>query len=414
MESMVKKSEPSPDSSNPSVVSAGLDALARIQNDARNSAVGSGWDQDGEEDKGAGKVLVKGAGLNSVMAPLHEQTPGLPYTFYQKLVMNDMKPTGLKMSACFCVCDNTRTEMYTVCDQSIAEMKNVKTPLVELVLEMHPAARRLGREESGFGLLHRKSRGGIGSWVRAELSCGFPQWMMRVEEQNIYLVGNSQDSDQKVPICTARFIEAHVDQDFKLLTSDAWAQCCRRYYSNLVENHSSFKLVHSSLSKYYDSADKIFTPTKFAKVSWMMSHAYSDLWEIIYHGKVPELLWELNMLAGGDFEQLVSKDSDPQGVAVQLPKEMTVGETYESLCFVDKNAQRAAYVLAPEGKMQATEVVLAVFANYSWEGLLQDGQTIKRQDLDLLSTKGRAELISFANGETKTCKSVNLQELHRP
>lgn len=369
--------------------------------------------REGREEKQ--KILVQGGGENSVMAPLSEQFPGTPVTHYEKLTMNDMKPKGLKMSSCFCIFDNTRSEMYTMCDQSVETMQQVKTPLVEIVLEMLPAVRQLGRDVSGAGLLHSKSRGGIGSWVRCETWFGFPRWMMRVEDSTIYLVGKDKLSMNKVPICRGKFVECHVDEDFNLLSGDRWEQDCDMFYDRTKNHHISRDLMHSQLHKYYESAQAPFTPTKCAKVTWMMSHAFSDLWEIIYHSKTPTLLWELNMLAGTEFQKLVQEDADPQAVSIQLPKKMTVGVTYEALCFLDERKKTSVYILIPKkSSMQASEVALAVFANYNWDAAPSDGQTIRSEDISILSAPGRLSLINFMNGEAKSSKYVDFADLPEP
>jgi len=366
-------------------------------------------------EDGRAKILVDGAGKNSVMAPLYKQTPGTPYVYYQRVTMNDTKSTGLKMSSCFCFCDNTRTDMYTTCDQSIASYKEVKSPLTEIVLELMPAVRELGRQGSGGGLLRMKNRGAIGCWLRVEAKFGFPQFQMRVEDQTIFLAGNDRDSDQKIPICRGRFTEAMVDKDFSILTGDEWERDTAAFYSNVKENHNFRSLDKSQLSKYFDARGEPFKPTKFAKVSWMMSHAFSDLWDIMYHPKTPEMLWEINMLAGQAFEKLVEQDPDPQAVIVNLPKKMAVGITYEVLCFLEEEQNKAVYVLAPSGNMEATEIVLAVVANYKWEAAPKDGQTTRKEDVDLIAAAGRNYLVNFATkGETRSSKNVDLSSLVAP
>lgn len=365
-------------------------------------------------DDESAKVLVNGAGKNSVMAPLFQQTPGTPYVYYQKVTMNDAKPTGLKMSSCLCFCDNTRSDMYTICDQSVASFKEVKSPMTGIVLELMPAVRQLGRHGSAWSVGNRV-RGAIGNWIRVEAKFGFPQFQMRVEDQTVFLVGPDRDSDTKIPFCRGLFIEAMVDTDFSLLLGDRWEADSAAFYRNLKENHTFRSLDKSQLSKYFEARGTPFKPTKFAKVSWTMSHAFSDLWDILYHPRTPEILWEVNLLAGQPFEQLVEQDPDPQALVVELPKKMTTGMTYEVLCFLEEETEKAVYILAPSKRMDASEVVLAVVANYKWEAAPQDGQTTRKEDVDVIGFNGRSAFISFATkGEAKSSKIVDLSGLAVP
>merc|ERR1711862_358393 len=141
-----------------------------------------------------------------------------------------------------------------------------------------------------------------------------------------------------------------------------------------MEDHTKPKLAEwSSLAKHFDYSPDYatkpkFTPTKFAEVTWMMSHAYADCWEIIYHAKIPEMLWEFNMQAGEAFADLVKEDPDPQAIAVSLPKGMDIGETYRAYCFLEESTKKAVYLVAPKADdMKVTDLVLVVVANYSWE-----------------------------------------------
>lgn len=325
------------------------------------------------------------------------------------------------MSSCFAFNDNARTDMYTSCNQSVDMMKNVKTPLVEYVLEMTPASRIYFSKNSSFGgsgLLHKKRSGGIGSWVQTELKIGFPTFQMRVEEPTIYVVGKDQtEPNMKVKICGGRCVEAHVDQDFSLLTGNNAEESCNQFYQIVKENHCYDHLQYAQLAKYYEPSDAIFQPTRMAKVEWMMTHSYSDLWEIIYHGKTPELIWELNMAAGGAFEDLVSEDSDPQAVVINLPKKMSVGEKYGAACFVDERKKKAVYVLAPAHKFEVTEAVLVVCALYNWDGVPEDGKTTTKSDIDITaSAAARGTLIDYcaSNGLAyKESKFVDFSKMSK-
>merc|ERR1712176_1171492 len=107
------------------------------------------------------------------------------------------------------------------------------------------------------------------------------------------------------------------------------------------------------------------------------------------------MLWEFNMKAGGVFAELVKEDPDPQAIAVTLPKKMTVAETYGASCFVDESTKKAVYMVYPAGETKASEVVLGIVANYSWENVPADGRTIFAEDMDLVSTKARNILMKW-------------------
>lgn len=353
-----------------------------------------------------------GAGKNSVMGPQCEQTPGQPYVFYHRVSNADTKASGLRMSACLAAMDNCRTDMFTTCDMTVEAYRKVNDPFIEVAIELYPAIRKLGEESSRRGLLHRTSRGALLSWLRLEAVFGWPGFPMKTEETTIYHVGKDKSSGQKEPICTARFVEAFTDKE-RALNGDEWEKASDRFWASVKENHSVSRLSSRRLESYYDPAGEPFMPTHFKKVTWMMSHCYEDLWEILYHGKTPELLWDVNKLAGGDFAELVAEEVDPQAIAMNLPKPMEVANEYNVLCFLDVDTRKAVYVLAPKGSTTKTnEVVLSVCALYRWQGLPQNGKTLHREDFQVISGASQISLINFANGqEYKATKSVDLSKL---
>jgi len=377
-----------------------------------------------ERDKIAGissgeQTVIKsewpGAGINSVMGPQCEQTAGTPFTFYQRVANADLKPTGLRLSACLAAMDNCRTDLFTTCDMSVESFRNVNDPFVEVAIELCPAVKKLSRESSRSGLLHKTNRGALLSWLRLEAVFGWPAFPMRSEETTIYLVGKDKQSSQREPLCTARFNEAFTDKDEeRALQGDTWVEASLKFWASVAENHTVSRLSERRLEGYYGASDEPFMPTKFAKVSWLMSHSFGDLWEILYHGKTPELLWDVNKLAGGEFADLVVEDSDPQALAINLPKMMEVGSTYEVFCYLETLSRRAVYVLVPQGKSTNGDVVLAVCARYNWKNLPQDGKTLCREDLQVLSGPSRAALVNFGTGQDfKGTKVLDFSKLHQ-
>merc|ERR1712063_78171 len=109
--------------------------------------------------------------------------------------------------------DELRTDLFSICDTSISSFQDVSDPFIDVVIEMNPSSRKLGTKD---GLLYTAphSDGVVLSWVRGEAEFGF--WNtapMRTEEQRHYYVGKHLKFSRKVPLCTARFVEAFVDDN---------------------------------------------------------------------------------------------------------------------------------------------------------------------------------------------------------
>jgi len=157
-------------------------------------------------------------------------------------------------------------------------------------------------------------------------------------------------------------------------------------------------------------------PNELKKVTWRMSYTYGDLWKVLYHARVPELLWDVNMLAGGAFAELVKTEPDPQAMAVNLPKGMAVGAVYDVYCFLEQDRKKACYMLVTEGGKLPSDCVLSVVAMYDWSHTVpKDGKTLRSEDLELVGPSGRAHMINFAlKGEAKTTKFLDMAKLLCP
>jgi len=238
---------------------------------------------------------------------------------------------------------------------------------------------------------------GICSWLRVETSFGWPSFPTRTEESTVYLVGKHRASKQKVPLCTGRFLEFMLDDGpGDALKGPQSEQDAARFWARVKRDHSSPALDDMRMHQRYPSAGRPFAPTHFQKVRWMMSAVYADLWKLIYHPRIPELLWDLNRLASGPFAALVAEESDPQAIAVELPAKMSFGAVYDAHCFVDEASRKALYLLLPEGSEDAAECVLAVLARYDWSVLPQDGRTLSAEDVEMVR-KSRGAAISYGS-----------------
>jgi len=343
------------------------------------------------------------------------QRKGQPFVHYHQVSFVETKPTGLRMSACMGVMDDCRVDMLKLSDTSVKSFQQVNDPMTEIALELYPAIARLSEKEGGGdGLLYtrRDSKGPILSWLRAEAEFGFPTFPFRCEEQTLYLLGKSREEriGQKEPLARMRHIDVWVDETQDpptLLRGEQWEIDAKKFWQRVRENHSSERLNHNKLTELYPRQGTPFTPTRFAQTKWMMTYQYCDIWGIIYHGKVPELLWDVNKAAGGEFAALVQAEPDPQALAISLPKRMEVGVTYDVCIFLDEGIKKAVYVLRPEGQDAASDAVLGVCALYAWGAAAQDPHTLKAEDLDICGSMGRSGLVKWANGEsvgpTKLC-----------
>ena len=68
------------------------------------------------------------------------------------------------------------------------------------------------------------SKGAVQSWVRAELTYGFPQFPFKSEMHNLYLVGKHKQPNQRIHICSGRFTQAFVDVVAKELANPKMVQ----------------------------------------------------------------------------------------------------------------------------------------------------------------------------------------------
>lgn len=360
------------------------------------------------------------AGPGSVVQPQCAQNPGRPYMFYRKINFVDTKPTGLRMSSCLAAMDDCRTDLFSICDQTVESMRQVTDPFTQVYLELRPAIKKLGKEASSDGILytHRDSKGAVLSWLRLEAQFGWPAFPFRTEEQNLYLVGKQREFDLNVPLATGRFMECFVDDSVtppSALSGDQSEKDVDKFFARVKQDHSSDSLKETQFHKMYPESKKPFVPTKFKKVTWLMSHGFGDLWDLLYHAKTPELLWDLNKLAGGSFAELVKGEPDPQAMGVSLPKKMEVGTVYDAYCFLEESKKKAVYVLLPTGQTTIADHVLAVFANYDWKGTPEDGKTMTAEDTLVIKGAPIAQMLKFAESDGKEVakpgKSLDLSKL---
>lgn len=324
----------------------------------------------------------------------YAQTAGQPFAYYRQVNFADTKPTGLRMSACLGAMDECRWDSVALCDHTVESYKQVTSPFTQVVIEMRPAVRQLA-EASGLGDPHPESKQGIRSWLRLEAQFGWPMFPVQNEETTVYLVGKHKGGAGRVPICTARFTEIFVDDSTgKALEGPQWTEDTEKFWKRVKDEHSIEALNELNLYKMYPAAGKAFAPTRFQKVSWPMSAAYADLWAILYHARTPEILWEINRLAGGPFAQLTDGEADPQAMAMDLPKKMQLGVVYDAHCFLDEATRKAVYVLLPENSSDLQDCVLCVLGLYDWQSTPADGGSLSAEDVELVR-KARPALVSF-------------------
>lgn len=338
------------------------------------------------------------------ITPQFEQTPGKPYVHDHRIQFPDTKPSGLRMSALLGMMDELRTDLFSICDMSVTKFQKVSDPFTDVAIEMHPNSIGLSTED---GLLYTapKSDGVVLSWVTGEAEFGWwGELPMRTEEQTHYFIGKNRKSKRRVPLCTARFVEAFVDDDKGGLLGTEFQEDANKFWARLKKDHSAERLNKRPTEDFYPKSGKPFAPTVFKSVTWTMSFTYGDVWSILYHARTPELIWELNQLAGGPFKALVKDEPDPQAMAINLPTKMSVGTTYEAVCFLEEATSKAAYILYPQGSDKLQDVCLVVFARYNWADTT-DGKTLTWEDVALVG-KGRVQLYRFAT--TKTAKASQL------
>jgi len=322
------------------------------------------------------------------------------------------------MSACMAAMDAARTDLFALCDNTVQSFRKVGNPFTNLAIEMRPEIRML-QDDDGLLYTHPRSTGPILSWLRLEGEFGWPMFPLRNEEQNIYFVGKDKNRPKQSTLCTGRFQLAFTDTSGDTpvaLTGDEWEQQLNTFMAKVKSDHSSDKLADRNLYKLYLSAGKPYMPAQFKKVSWRMGFGYVDIWKVLYHAKIPELLWDVNMIAGGDFAKLVEKEADPQALAVSLPKGMDMGAVYDVYCFLEEEKRKATYIFLPEGSSNYSDCVLACVALYDWSSKCPaDGKTLRSEDLELITAAGRMYLIQYVTGgEMKTSKFVDMENLPRP
>lgn len=354
------------------------------------------------------------------IAPILPQTtqkPGTPYAFYHQICFNDTKGSGVRMSACLAAMDECRTDLFTICDNSITAFRQVENPFTGLALELRPDILRL-KDDDGLLYTHPQSTGPILSWLRLEASFGWPMFPLRNEEQSIYHVGKDK-TKAKTTLCTGRFQLAFTDASVEpkaVLSGEHWEQQLDKFMAQVKSDHSSQHLNERNLFKYYDPAGKPFVPDKYAKVSWRMGFGFVDIWKVLYHCKTPEVLWDVNMNAGGDFAALVKKEPDPQAIAVTLPKAMSMGTLYDVYCFLQEEKRKAVYLFMPEGSTTAADCALAVLAIYDWSSNCPpDGKTLSSEDLEVVNAAGRMHLFNHVTGgEAKNTRYMEFDKLPKP
>eukprot|EP00413_Alexandrium_margalefii_P044244 CAMPEP_0204604062 /NCGR_PEP_ID=MMETSP0661-20131031/57628_1 /ASSEMBLY_ACC=CAM_ASM_000606 /TAXON_ID=109239 /ORGANISM="Alexandrium margalefi, Strain AMGDE01CS-322" /LENGTH=493 /DNA_ID=CAMNT_0051615187 /DNA_START=62 /DNA_END=1543 /DNA_ORIENTATION=- len=352
------------------------------------------------------------------IVPQTHQTPGEPYAFYHQISFNDTKGTGIRMSACLAAMDECRTDLFSICDNTVTSFRKVSNPFTSLALEMKPVILNLV-DDDGLLYTHPRSTGPILSWLRLEAQFGWPMFPLRNEEQNIYFIGKDKSRPKQASLCTGRFQLAFTDdseENKSALAGEEWEKQLDVFMRQVKSDHSSKDLDERQLYKYYLSAGKPFMPTLFKKVQWRMGFSFVDLWKLLFHAKTPEVLWEVNMEAGGDFAKLVEKEPDPQAMAVALPKPMEMGQLYDVYCFLEEGKNKALYLFQPEGSTSAADCVLGVVALYDWSSKCPpDGKTLRSEDLELITAPGRMHCIGYATGgEMKTTRFLDFEKLPQP
>merc|ERR1712037_213756 len=106
------------------------------------------------------------------------------------------------------------------------------------------------------------------------------------------------------------------------------------------------------------------------------------------------------------------EEPDPQSICVSLSKQMEMGTRFDVLCYLDEAKKKAAYVVLVQGQTKVTDIAMTLCANYSWDNVPDDGQTLRSEDLDLLGGMSRTGLLKYALGEaTKVTKACDLSQL---
>ena len=368
------------------------------------------------------KEALPSASIDESLGPIMPQlaqTPGTPYTYYHINSFLETKPTGLRMSACMAIMDECRFESHLLCDNQVVGIPYISDPHIEVAIELMPAILQLSDEKFPDGMLFRgpKSKGAVQSWVRAELTYGFPQFPFKSEMHNLYLVGKHKQSSQRIHICSGRFTEAFVDVVAKELANPKMVQApIEQFFAKLKQDHSSEDVGKMyPLKKAVEPKGKPFTPTLFKKVSWMMSYNFVDWWGRFYYAKSPEVCWDVNKLAGGKFYALTQDEPDPQSLCVSMVKQMDIGTIFDVLCFLEEESKKAVYVVLAKGGSKAGDVYLQLCANFQWKGCPADGKTLCAEDFEVLAGISRLNLVKYAAGEEfKNTKNLDLTKLPKP
>lgn len=302
-------------------------------------------------------------------------------------------------------------DLMDLADMSVSSFADVADPVVEFAVEISPQSLTMSDEVNrGLQYTHPKSKGAVLSWLRVEAQVGFPSFPLRTEEQKVFLVGkNKLATNKPVLLANGRFCKKFTDVVKGTAIEGAqMEQDFNTFWAKVRNNYSSDDLNNGDIASYYPEGGKVFKPTLFTKTKWRMPHAYSDLDGGLFHARLPEVLWDINTSAGGEFQKLVASalNPDPQAFAANLPEALSVNKMYDVLCFVHPETKQAVYAFMAEG---ASACVLAICALYRWPSTSQSGQTLYTEDVQLVSGPVRKELIEF--GTTGTCKGHKLLDL---
>merc|ERR1712045_37726 len=120
--------------------------------------------------------------------------------------------------------------------------QKVSDPFTDVAIEMHPNSIGLSTED---GLLYTapQNDGVVLSWVTGEAEFGW--WgdlPMRTEEQTHYFIGKNWKSTRRVTLCTARFVEAFVDDDKGGLLGTDFKEDIAKFWARVKKDLSSERL----------------------------------------------------------------------------------------------------------------------------------------------------------------------------
>jgi len=348
--------------------------------------------------------------------PSHVQSPGQPYVFYHQIQFVETKASGYRMSGCLAVLDASRLNLLTTCDWSVRSFRHLKTLPLQIALELRPAISQLSDKiaHDGFLYTHPDSSGPVLSWLRAESTFGWSKFPHRMEESTIFLVGKNRDSDQREPLATARsnlILADGTSNPAAAFAGEVAARESDQFWGAARLNHSNASLDVAELQALYSKGNEAYKPTYMKKVCWMSSYFHCDVDCALYHGKVPEILWDINTQAGGPFADLLRTEPDPQALVVTILRRFQTGTFYDVLSFLDKDLQKAVYCFMPQGSLHPEDCLLAVCALYNWHQVPEQGCTLRSEDFEMVGENGRHNFIRFAAGSGT--KPSNVQDFSR-